>query len=31
VTVASGGAKVGKGAQELILEIVLLDAYLISA
>jgi len=31
VTVASGGAKVGKGAAEFILQIVLLDAYLISA
>ena len=31
MTVASGGAKVGKGAQEFILEIVLLDAHLISA
>ena len=28
MTVASGGAKVGKGAQEFILQIVLLDAYL---
>ena len=26
VTVASGGAKVGKGAEEFILQIVLLDA-----
>jgi hypothetical protein len=31
VTLATGGAKVGKGAQEFILQIVLLDAHLISA
>jgi hypothetical protein len=31
VTVARGGAKVGKGAEEFILQIALLDGYLISA